>query len=252
MKTILTAIIASLLLPTFGICQDADLKSAKAKAAVREYERKLENFDKEFAKQLKDLEKSYQMKAELVRARLLSNLNEAMEEEARKVNLEEANKIKGVIDETKKAEPLTLNGLTEQAGRKPIKTPKVRIPKTAVKFEGNRYVVITNPMPVYYARLYADSLGGHVVRVDSEGEEMFCRDLMASRSVGVTWLDACDGLTENDWINWNGQKASYFKWGAGEPGNSNRGEHAVLMDTNGYWNDCESDRRLPFIIEWDK
>ena len=78
MKTTLALLIASLLLPTLGNCQDADLESSKAKAAVREYERKLEDVDKEYQKQLKDLEKSYQMKAELVRARLITNLNAAL------------------------------------------------------------------------------------------------------------------------------------------------------------------------------
>ncbi len=108
MKTLITAIIASLLLPTFGIGQDADLESSKAKAAVREYERTLEGVDKDYQKQLKDLEKSYQMKAELVRAKLITNLTAALEEEARKINLEEANKIKAVIDEKKKGEPFAL------------------------------------------------------------------------------------------------------------------------------------------------
>ena len=110
MKTLITAIIASLLLPTLCIGQDADLKSPKAKAAVREYERTMGDVGDDFEQQLRDLEKSYQMSARLVRARLISNLTEAMEEEARKVNLEEANKIKGLIDEMKKTEPQTLKG----------------------------------------------------------------------------------------------------------------------------------------------
>ena len=123
MKTLITAIVTPLLLPTLCIGQDADLKSSKAKAAVREYERTMEDVDKDYQKQLEDLEKSYQMKAELVRARLLSNLTAALEEEARKVNLEEANKIKGLIDEMKQ-EPdpevmdLIKNSGTKLAGKK--------------------------------------------------------------------------------------------------------------------------------------
>ena len=172
------AILIMALLPTFGIGQDAELKSSKAKAAVREYERKLEEVDKEFAKQLKDLEKSYQMKTELVRARLVSNLNKAMEEEARRVHLEEANKIKGVIDETKETAAPTFNSLMgrpDKQGAKTskTKTPKVRIPKTAVKFNGHHYAVVPTGMTPHVASMYAKSFGGHVVRIESGQENEF-------------------------------------------------------------------------------
>ena len=68
MKILNIAILALLSLPTLGLSQETELKSSKAKAALREYERKLEEVDKEIAQQLKDLEKSYEMKAELIRA----------------------------------------------------------------------------------------------------------------------------------------------------------------------------------------
>ena len=106
------------LLPSALCGQETELKSSKAKAAVREYERKLEEVDKEIAKQLKDLEKSYQMKAELVRARLLSNLNEAMEDEARRVNLEEANKIKALVESIEKAETNVIEKLIKETKKK--------------------------------------------------------------------------------------------------------------------------------------
>jgi hypothetical protein len=94
-------LLVAILLPGLAFCQEPELKSTKAKAAVRDYERKTEDVDKDFEKQLKDLEKSYQMKSEILRARLLSNLNAAMEEEARKINLKEANKINAEINRYK-------------------------------------------------------------------------------------------------------------------------------------------------------
>jgi len=110
-------LLATVAVPSLTVGQDADLKSSKAKAAVREYERKLADVDKEFETQLAELEKSYQMKAELVRARLLSNLNEAMKEEARKVNLEEANKIDAELKRYK-AMPLANPAQTSGASGK--------------------------------------------------------------------------------------------------------------------------------------
>ena len=113
MKILVISLLTLLSFPTFGMGQDAELKSSKAKAAVREYERRLADVDKEFETQLAELEKSYQMKAELVRARLLSNLNEAMKEEARKVNLEEANKIDA---ELKRYKAMPLPNLVQTDG----------------------------------------------------------------------------------------------------------------------------------------
>ena len=45
-------------MPALVVGQAAELKSTKAKAAVREYERKVEAVEKEFEKQLNDPEKS--------------------------------------------------------------------------------------------------------------------------------------------------------------------------------------------------
>ena len=262
MKTLITAIIASLLLPTLGIGQDAELKSAKAKAAVREYERKLEEVDKEIAKQLKDLEKSYQMKAELVRARLLSNLNEAMEDEARRVNLEEANKIKGVIDEAKKTEPLRLIGLMEQAGKKPTKTtktknPKVRIPTSAVKFNGHHYAVVSIPMTPNAAQIYAESLGGHLARIESPEENIFAYSLLKNLDFSYFWIDGSDDIEEGKWVYSNGEPLIYTNWSdwRNQPDNRGSGEHHVILskggDGTGIWED-QPPMRYWFIIEWDK
>ena len=123
------AILIMALLPCLLQGQETELKSTKAKAAVREYERKVEDVDKEFEKQLKDLEKSYQMKSELIRARLITNLNAAMEEEARKINLEEANKIKGVIDETKEMKASTPVRAFVPSKPNDVKTPKIDLSK---------------------------------------------------------------------------------------------------------------------------
>jgi hypothetical protein len=100
--------------------QEAELKSTKAKAAVRDYERKIEDVDEDFEKQLKNLEKSYQMKSQILRARLLSNLNAAMEEEAKRVRLEEANEIKELIKQRKEAKLPTLDQLKWKAAKKPL------------------------------------------------------------------------------------------------------------------------------------
>ena len=95
--------------------QDTELKSVKGKAAIREYDKTTEELAKEYQKKLEDLDKEFRMKSELVKARLFTNLNEALTEEARKVNLEEANKINAEI-ERYKAMPLPNLVQTDGAG----------------------------------------------------------------------------------------------------------------------------------------
>ena len=93
--------------------QDTELKSVKGKAAIREYEKTTEELTKEYMKKLEDLDKEFRMKSELVKARLITNLNEALTEEARKVNLPEANKID---TEIKRHKAMPLPNLVEAVG----------------------------------------------------------------------------------------------------------------------------------------
>ena len=115
MKTLIAVLAAMFVLSSLGLGQDTELKSVKGKAAIREYERKTEELAKEYQKKLEDLDKEFRMKSELVNARLITNLNEALTEEARKVNLEEANKINAEI-ERYKAMPLPKLVETDGAG----------------------------------------------------------------------------------------------------------------------------------------
>ena len=251
------AILIMALLPCSLQGQEAELKSTKAKAAVREYERKVEDVDKEFEKQLKDLEKSYQMKAELIRARLITNLNAAMEEEARKINLEEANKIKAVVDDAKKHEAPKLGGLMEQAGKKPTKTektkaPKVRIPKTALKFNGHRYQFVLVPTTWQKAKEYCDTVGGHLARLDTQGEQAFLTNVQAKNDLSIWWIDGGELVNEGEWIFSNGEKMDnpYIRWDRLPEKNKFEGR-MCLWDELGPI-DHRPDERFPFIIEWDK
>ncbi len=93
--------------------QDTELKSVKGKGAIREYEKTTEELAKEYQNKLADLDKEFRMKSELVKARLFTNLNEALTEEARKTNLEEANKIDAEI---KRYKAMPLPNLVQTVG----------------------------------------------------------------------------------------------------------------------------------------
>ena len=61
------ALLAIFLTSNLWLCQETELKSTKAKAAVRDYESKIEDVDEDFEKQLKDLEKQNRFNDKLVR-----------------------------------------------------------------------------------------------------------------------------------------------------------------------------------------
>jgi hypothetical protein len=238
------AILIMALLPCSLHGQETELKSTKAKAAVRDYERKIEDVDEDFEKQLKNLEKSYQMKSQILRARLLSNLNAAMEEEAKRVRLEEATEIKELIKQRKETELPTLDQLK-------WKVAKAKIPKTAVKFNGHHYAICTEQKTWHMARDYSESLGGHLARIESPDEMEFIANLGGSL-LGLH-LDGTDENEEGIWMFSNGKPVDQLvlNWHHGKGLRNGHGEHHLK-----FWNraivDSDASNRVGFIIEWDK
>jgi hypothetical protein len=237
-------LLVAILLPGLAFCQEPELKSTKAKAAVRDYESKIEDVDEDFEKQLKDLEKSYQMKSEILRARLLSNLNAAMEEEAKRVRLEEATEIKELIKQRKETELPTLNELK-------WKVAKAKIPKTAVKFNGHHYAICTEQKTWHEARDYSESLGGHLARIESLDEMAFIANLGGS-IIGL-FLDGTDENEEGIWMFSNGEPVDETEliWLHGKGPSNGFAQHHLC-----FWKrtvcDTEAGGRVGFIIEWDK
>jgi hypothetical protein len=240
------ALLAIFLTSNFGLCQEAELKSTKAKAAVRDYERKIEDVDEDFEKQLKDLEKSYQMKSEILRARLLSNLNAAMEEEARKINLEEANKIESTIKEFKEWDAPQLVKLMGPTKNASSTKPKLQIPKDAVKFKRHHYYFITSPMFWHVAKDYAESRGGHLVRIETKSEWEFINRWLNGKE--HFYIDGTDQVKEGSWHWTNGKEIDFTNFKHfldGQPSENFLGFFRDHIADLGWG-------RHPFIIEWDK
>ncbi len=85
--------------------QDAKLTSEIAHSGVKEYENTTKELEREYQKKLKELNDSFRTKSDSAKTLLIANLNKALNEEAAKVNLDEANKIDAVI-KRHKAMPL--------------------------------------------------------------------------------------------------------------------------------------------------
>jgi len=228
--------------------QDTELKSVKGKAAIREYDKTTEELAKEYQKKLEDLDREFRMKSELVRSRLLSNLKEALTEEARKVNLPEANKIDAEIKYYTEI-PLPIVSGNSTGPR------KTQIPRSALSFRGHHYAVVTKPMTWHSARDYAESLGGYLVRIDSNVEQQFIeKTFEKGRNTGLLWIDGNDELTEGRWIFSNGKPVKFFNWAKPEPTNTKSKEHVIALNPSNrfLWADVPSTGRCRFIIEWDE
>ncbi len=104
-------------------------------------------------------------------------------------------------------------------------------------FGGSTYFLTDGAVSITQARAIADDLGGDVVSINSEDEQV--------------WLNSVVGFTERLWIGlsdedvegafeWDsGEIFDYSYWAANEP-NDSAGEDYVWMNwdqTNGRWND---------------
>jgi hypothetical protein len=266
MKYIIT-LLAIFLTTNLGLCQEAELKSTKAKAAVRDYESKIEDVDEDFEKQLKDLEKSYQMKSEILRARLLSNLNAAMEEEAKRVRLEEATEIKELIKQRKETELPTLDKLIgrTEVKRNKVGSAKARIPRNAVSFRGHRYLLVKEIVSWHYARSQANKLGGHLLRLDSIAEHDFIITYLSSSKPSYKHVHI-DGNREFDLKIWRYEDGTPVDFTKVRRGHSFAPSGPILREGSNYVHSClyeyeRGDWRVGsldpidlgnFIIEWDK
>ena len=129
----------------------------------------------------------------------------------------------------------------------------MKIPKDAVKFKGHHYAVVTKAMTPQGAKLYAESFGAHLVRIESSEENQFAAKLVQNFTGGGDggfWIDGSDAVKEGDWFFSNGKPMVYWPNEA-EPSNGSGQEHFVEIWKDGSWNDNVLHRQA-FIIEWDK
>lgn len=234
----------------------ADIDDPALQAAITNHQNAVHEIRTEFIKQTDDLENRYQMREELIRARLISSLAEAMEEETKRVNLEEANRIKQAITQLEKSKlKLSLtrdkaagNQTSDGAERGQTKRKKVRVPKNAIRFAGHDYLILAQPLTWHLANEFAKSQGGHLARIDSAEEMLFIRKLTQNQR--AVWVDGSDETEERAWKFSNGQPVDlslpfYVKF------SELNHEHMLTLTPEGLTDACGSNRQ-PFIIEWEK
>ncbi|MBR7071938.1 MAG: hypothetical protein IKI29_07265 [Clostridia bacterium] len=132
------------------------------------------------------------------------------------------------------------------------------IPQDAVEFQGHYYKYFADKMEWSDAENYCEDLGGHLVTISNEAENLFVNSLneenkfwteatMAEKGV---WIGAAE-VQEGVWQWVTGKPFEYSNFYPGEPNNEWNVEDCLEMYPDGSWNDLSSNWILPFICEWD-
>jgi len=147
-------------------------------------------------------------------------------------------------------EIVTLPGGDERRVQVVRWTGPAHAPRDAFVFQGHAYKLYTERVSWHDARRRCESLGGHLICIESEEEQKFFASIIGRRRC---WLGATDEQQEGEWRWINGNEMSYTHWDPGEPSNSRRRQHYLCTHDNDEhtWDDVGRRARLPFVCEWE-
>lgn len=117
---------------------------------------------------------------------------------------------------------------------------------------GHTYYYYPNGCTWYEAKKFSENLGGHLVTIESAGEDAFVFDLTGK---SVAWLGLYLPEEGGSWTWVTGKPASYTNWYPGQPdqceSNTEGLERFVAYTAvkNGQWNDDNSFRSNGFVCE---
>ena len=223
-------------------CLYADDPKSKA---IRKYENEVEVLRKQGQAAIKRLEGVFEKEVEKLREKTLKDLQKGLDAALESKDLDKAVALRGAIKAFEGAEASGLAAKAEVASKKKIRK---RIPKEAVSFGGHKYFYHDQPTATYRVALgIAESVGGHLVRIDSLKEFEFIMRMTGGQGM----IDGTSEVGDGKWRFANGEelKLGNIRFRAGEPTNNNHKEYVLVLTPQGI-ND-QAYERLPFIIEWD-
>lgn len=139
-----------------------------------------------------------------------------------------------------------------------------------ITYNGHYYMIIDKSYDWSSAKLYCESMGGHLATITSDGEQAAVADLLNAGGRNSYWL----GGLKDPWGSWQwitGESFDYTCWTYRQPDNHTGTEDSLMMYRNenpkantfvGGWNDLQSDGdcngesffgldNIGFICEWD-
>jgi hypothetical protein len=140
-------------------------------------------------------------------------------------------------------------------------TPKSPPVEGAVKWNGHWYALYSfeGGKTWAQAKKHCEDLGGHLVCIESKGEEdfLFTTYINNIPKTDPVMLGATDEVKEGDWRWVNGKSLgeTYQNWRKGMPDNDGGGQHVLRIDfsSDGWkWDDDYSHTlKKHFICEWE-
>lgn len=120
------------------------------------------------------------------------------------------------------------------------------------EYKGHRYALFTDKKKWHEAKTFCDSLGGHLLTVNSlEESDFITSQILTPKNIAIA-IGLTDENVEGEWEWVTNEEFGYSNWKQGEPNNQSN-ENYALMDVNGTWNDGHLDREdWAFICEWDQ
>lgn len=116
----------------------------------------------------------------------------------------------------------------------------------------HRYELYTCNCSWKDAKSYAENLGGHLVTINSEAENIVIKDLFKSGTLEAYWMGATDESSEGSFKWVTGE--SFYNYGPGGFDNAGGSEN-YLGIWNGSWNDFPNDYcnvgRIGYIVEYE-
>ncbi len=128
-------------------------------------------------------------------------------------------------------------------------------------FGSHRYEVFTDSKTWYDAEAYCESLGGHLVTINSAEEQEFIEQLLSDYPDADYMIGTHRDLNEfSSWVT--GEAMTYTNWGTPQPDNTGGSQNTGVICNGrrnggssyniekGQWDD-NGDRYYAFICEWD-
>ena len=150
---------------------------------------------------------------------------------------------------------------------------KVSIPSDAVTYNGHSYKLYTIGKTWSEAKTYCENLGGHLVAINTSGEQSIIESMISNGTKNSYWLGGYRDDNDNwQWVT--NESFNYSNWAPSEPNNSGGEEDKIMIykvpdpknpDASfGEWNDITDDcgegeypstvygkNAFGFICEWD-
>ncbi len=137
---------------------------------------------------------------------------------------------------------------------------------TPYKYNGHYYGIYTNQSSWEDAKTFCENLGGHLVTITDESEQIFVKSLLENEQTPKNsyWMGGYKD-SSNEWTWITGETWNYSSWGNGQPDGDGEALMMYCSTANGWelgdWNDFPAEgengqdffglENFGFICEWD-